>query len=159
MIDFIWNSTPSPADVETVKALTRATSVFSIEEIEMSGDMIADTLSGRFVYDFLFARDANGVLAGYSCFGRIELTKSAYDLYWIATHPDYQGKGLAKQILARTQNLIKAAGGDQIYVETSSLPAYEAARSFYVKHEFMETTRFKNFYKPGDDKVVYRKDV
>ncbi|MBU6235805.1 MAG: GNAT family N-acetyltransferase [Alphaproteobacteria bacterium] len=150
---------PLDADVQAVMALVTKAGVFSDTEIAVAGDLVADALSGEDEYYFVFYHAPDRSLAGYSCYGPICLTKSAYDLYWIAVDPAYRGTGLAEKILKLSHERIAKSGGDQVYAETSSLPYYEPARKFYLKQGYTELVRMKDFYKPGDDKVVFRKDV
>ena len=49
-------------------------------------------------YHFILA-EHYGRLAGYVCYGPIPCTASSYDIYWIAVHPDMQGKGLGRAVL------------------------------------------------------------
>ena len=51
------------------------------------------------------------------------------------------------------------SGGRLSVVETSSRPDYEKARSFYLKVGYHEGARARNFYAPGDDKIIYLKDM
>ncbi len=146
-------------DIGGVMALVRDCGVFSDTEVAVAGDMVADGIAGDEDYGFVFYRTPDGQVAGYSCFGPVCLTKSAYDLYWIAVAPAYQRHKLAAKILALTLTRIREAGGSQVYAETSSLPGYAPARAFYARQGFAELVRMKDFYKPGDDKVVFRLDL
>jgi GNAT superfamily N-acetyltransferase len=151
-----WSEEPDPQDCERVKKLVSNTGVFSQDEIECAGELVSDTLSGREVYYFLFARYGDS-LAGYSCYGEVPLTESGFDLYWIAVDPSSKGTGLAAEILDKTEDAVRKRGGTHLYAETSSTPHYEAARRFYLKNGFIEAARLKDFYKKGDDKVIYSK--
>ena len=151
-----WSEEPDPQDCKRVKELVSYTGVFSQAEIDCAGELVSDTLSGREIYYFLFARQ-EGRLAGYSCFGEVPLTESGFDLYWIAVDPSSKGTGLAAEILRRTEESARNRSGTYLYAETSSTPQYEAARRFYLKNGFVEAARLKDFYKKGDDKVIYSK--
>src|SRR5438552_2303931 len=37
-------------------------------------------------------------LAGYLCYGRTPMTRSTYDLYWIATSPHFARSGVARAL-------------------------------------------------------------
>jgi RimJ/RimL family protein N-acetyltransferase len=51
-----------------------------------------------------------------------------------------------------------AARGERILlVETSGLPEFERTRAFYAKHGYEEEARIREFYRAGEDKVVFRK--
>ncbi len=156
-MDIVWSETPDAADCERVKALVSSTGVFSPSEIEVAGELVCDCLYKNEDYSFVFARKDKDDLAGYSCYGPVPLTESGYDLYWIAVNPSSSGKGLAKEVLARTEKSIVRAGGTHLYAETSSTPAYEAARRFYLKNGFTEAARLEDFYKKGDAKIIYSK--
>ena len=44
-----------------------------------------------------------------------------------------------------------------IIAETSSQPKYDKARLFYERLGFMEAARIRDFYRVGDDKIIYIK--
>lgn len=50
-------------------------------------------------------------------------------------------------------------GARVLVAETSGLKTYEAARGFYLRNGFIEEARIREFYKPGDDLVVYVKRI
>lgn len=155
----VLSEIPQDADIQAVMDLVSSLGVFSNTEIAVAGELVEEAIAGQEEYFFVFYRTPDRRLVGYSCYGTIPLTASAYDMYWIAVDSDFKGTGLAEKIVKLTHDRIRQAGGDQVYAETSSLPLYEAARRFYLKQGYSEIARYKNFYKPGDDKVVYRKDL
>ena len=107
-------------DVDKVKDIVSSTGFFSEEEVLISCELVEERLSKGEAsgYYFLFLELA-GRTIGYSCFGPIPATKLSYDLYWIAIHEDYQGKGFGKVLLLETEKEINNLGGKRIYVETS----------------------------------------
>ena len=141
-----------------MRELIQASGVFSPEEIDVAEELARERLDKGTSsdYEFLFA-EAGETLAGYACFGRIPLTRASYDLYWIVVGPDQQRRGVGQQLLARVEDVLRARGGGNLYVETSSRPSYEAARRFYTSAGYRECGRFPDFYAPGDAKVVFVK--
>ncbi len=110
-------------------------------------------------YQFVVA-EAAGRIVGYACFGTIPLTETTYDLYWIAVHPEYHSHGVGRKLLLHCEQEIARQGGRLVVVETSSRSEYDATRRFYEKTMRYETAAWiKDFYKRGDDKVVYVKYV
>jgi acetoin utilization deacetylase AcuC-like enzyme/ribosomal protein S18 acetylase RimI-like enzyme len=149
-----------PADPERVRKLVEITGFFNAEEVEVARELVDERLlkgdgSG---YYFLFA-EHYGRLVGYSCYGPIPCTSSSYDLYWIAVHPDYQGRGVGRQLLQLTERSIKEAGGKRIYVDTSQRIQYASTRAFYERCGYLLEGLLVDFYAPGDGKAIYSKKV
>ena len=143
------------ADPPRIRALIDATGVFSAEEARIAAELAETTLDGSETYRWLIA-EADGGLAGYTCFDRIPLSKVSFDLYWIAVSPDQRGTGLATELIARTSKFIRGKRGTQLFAETSSREPYAPARKFYLKAGFEQVARFEDFYESGDDKVTFR---
>ncbi len=151
---------PRPGDVESVMEVAKATGFFTTDEVKVAGELVEERLakgegSGYF---FVFA-EAGGRLAGYACYGPAPCTVSSYDLYWIMTHPDFQGKGLGKAVLREAERLIAEAGGAQVYAETSGKAQYASTRAFYEKCGYEVCSTLEDFYAPGDAKVTYVRRV
>ncbi len=145
------------SDAAIVAELVRATGFFSAEEVDVARTLVEEALAnGRdSFYRFLFAEQDS--LLGYTCFGRVPLTLSSYDLYWIVVTPPAQRGGLGSRLLRRTEQAIAALGGEAIYVETSGRPQYAPTRDFYLRCGFREAARFEDFYAPGDAKLVFER--
>lgn len=174
-----------PADAMTVRNLVSATGKFYAEEVDIAVELVEERLNRGPVsgYEFVFLqRFENGQLPseasriesggqteplsngaseviGFACYGKIPCTRQAYDLYWIAVHPKYQGQGLGHQLLIAVEQAIRAAGGNQLYADTSGRPDYEATRRFYLATQFEQAACLTEFYGPGDDKIIFRKLV
>jgi ribosomal protein S18 acetylase RimI-like enzyme len=141
-----------------VRGVVESTGFFSPEEADIAVELVLERLNTgpESGYDFLFAETGENV-AGYSCYGRIPGTASSYDLYWIVVRQDLRGKGIGKELMARTEALISEAGGTRVYIETSSRDQYESTRRFYGRCGYEVEAVLKDFYTPGDCKVIYRK--
>ncbi|MCK9600792.1 MAG: GNAT family N-acetyltransferase, partial [Sphaerochaeta sp.] len=81
----------------------------------------------------------------------------SYDLYWIAVDPAYQRQGIGGLLLQQTEAQIERRGGKRIYIETSSQSLYLPTRSFYTRHGYILEGQLKDYYAPGDDKLLYVK--
>ena len=134
--------------------------LFSPEEkkvaIELAQERLLKGLQSS--YHFLFAEDYREVL-GYTCFGNIPCTIARFDIYWLVVHKKFQGLGIGKRLLRKTESEIARMDGKRIYIETSSRVVYEAARLFYRHCGYSEEAILKNFYAQGDDKVIYVKQI
>ncbi|GAB4336562.1 MAG: hypothetical protein Kow0089_06970 [Desulfobulbaceae bacterium] len=143
-------------DVERVGKLVETTGFFHADEVAVARELVQERLlkgeaSG---YAFLFA-EHYGRLVGYACFGLIPCTSTSYDLYWIAVHPDYQGRGIGRKLLQQTEQLIAGRGGERIYIDTSQRIQYASTRAFYERCGYRQAALLPDFYAPGDGKVIY----
>lgn len=110
-------------------------------------------------YNFLVSKGAEDKLFGYICFGKIPLTDACFDIYWIVVDPGYQDRGIGTQLLMATEEKLREIGARKILVETSSQSKYLSAQNFYQKMGYRLISYIKDFYKIGDSKLIYAKDV
>jgi ribosomal protein S18 acetylase RimI-like enzyme len=145
-----------PNDIGVVKRLVESTGLFSPAEIGVAVELVEERLSKGPAsgYEFLFA-EAGGEVLGYACYGHIAVTQSSYDLYWIVVDKSQQGRGLGRRLLAAAEERIAAAGGGRVYIETSGRADYQQTQRFYGRCGYTLEARMKEFYGPGDDKLVY----
>ena len=83
-----------------------------------------------------------------------------WNLYFLAVSPDRHGAGTGTQLIAHVEDELRRAGQDAarvLLVETSSLEPYASARGFYRARGFDEEARIREFYGPGDSKVIFWK--
>ena len=135
--------------------------MFNSTEIETVSELWEEYLqmgAGGSGYNFWVERN-NDTVRGYVCFGPRALTQDAFDLYWIAVDPTAQGQGVGKQLMAEAEKQILRLGGRLVIVETSGLPKYEPTRAFYLAADYTLEARIRNFYAPGDDLVIFTKDL
>lgn len=151
---------PNHTDCDAIASLLQATGFFYPEEIDIALELISEKINHPDVstYEFLFAEYENTVV-GYICYGKIPLTKASYDVYWIAVHPDFQGKGIGYTLLVAAEENIKAHDGKHFYIETSGRKLYEPTHTFYCKAGYSIIAVFKDFYADGDDKLVFYKKL
>ena len=139
-----------------VREIVVSSGFFSKAEIEVAVELVQLRLNKGIEsgYHFLFAEEDKKVV-GYSCFGPIPCTVESYDIYWIAVQEDLRRSGLGVELLKKVEEKIREMGGKRIYVETSSREQYEPTRLFYSRCGYRREATLKNFYSPGDDKVIY----
>lgn len=149
-----------PSDREQIRDVIESSGVFSPAEVDIALELADQGLRDgvKSGYHFLFA-EHHGEVAGYACYGSIAGTVGGFDIYWIAVRKNLQRLGLGKRLLEKTESLIKDSGGRCIYIETSSREHYLPARSFYKAHGYEKVAVLKDFYSPGDSKVIYSKKI
>lgn len=148
-----------PEDTETVRSIVEATGYFTAAEIPVAVELVQENLAKGAAasgYYFLFAM-RGGRSIGYACYGPTPCTRSSHNLYWVAVHPDFQGKGLGKALMRETEAKVAAMGGTRLYIDTSYKAQYEDTRAFYESLGYSLGALLPDYYAPGDDKVIYVK--
>ncbi len=146
-------------DKEPIENLLRATDVFSEEEIDVAIELIQICLEDEHQkdYEIFSSVDSEQRVAGYVCIGPTPSTQGTYDLYWIAVSPALHGTGVGSELLRFVEEHIRAKGGRLLIAETSSTPKYDKTRAFYERKGFERRACIKDYYRPGDDLVIYGK--
>lgn len=159
MENIILRDEINAGDPQIIRAISHSTGFFYPEEIDVTEELALERLekgeaSG---YYFIFADTPDGQTLGYSCFGPIPCTKHSFDIYWLAVHIDFKGKGIGKLLIAETEKKIIEMGGKTIYLDTASRPLYEPTRQFYLRCRYVAEAQFKDYYDTDDDKIVFVK--
>ena len=141
-----------------LERLTAAAGLFRPDEVATAVELLDDSLSGDDDYRFLGAYDGDA-LVGYACWGPTPGTQGTYDLYWIVVDPAWQGKGVGTALLRAVEEQLTTDNGRLIVVETSSRADYTATRAFYERRGYAAAARLPGYYAPGDDLVIYLKDL
>ncbi|HEV2671082.1 MAG TPA: GNAT family N-acetyltransferase [Gemmatimonadales bacterium] len=138
--------------------LTRATGLFREEEVATAVELLDESLDGDEDYQFLGAFD-DDQLVGYACWGPTPDTAGTHDLYWIVVDRERQGAGVGTQLLRDVESRLTAHGARLVVVETSSRADYGPTRAFYETRGYARTATIPGYYAPGDDLVIYTKDL
>jgi ribosomal protein S18 acetylase RimI-like enzyme len=136
-----------------------ATEMFTSEEADVALELVDIYLNDNNQKDYLLyvVENENNIALGYVCFGPAPSTEGTYDLYWIVVSPEYQNQGIGKQLLKFTEEQIILKGGRLIIIETSSQNKYLPTRQFYLNTDYKVAAQIKDFYRNGDDRVIFVK--
>ncbi len=110
-------------------------------------------------YEFIGALHRDGSLLGYACFGPTPSARGTYDLYWLAVHPSAQRGGVGRALVAHVERHLRRRGARLLVVETSSREDYDAPRRFYASAGYLESARLRDFYAPGNDRIILTMDL
>ena len=158
-------------DREEVIELLRATKNFSEAEIAIAEELIdicIESVEQEDYYAFVSeaprsaSRGGAGegsCIAGFLLLGPTPATTGTYDMYWIAVHPKFQGGGIAQALDDFAVRFVTGRGGYLLIAETSSQPGYERTRAFYTKQGYETLARIADYYKPGDDLIIFGKRI
>ena len=148
----------SPGDREPLAAAIVSSGVFTPVEVRVALEILEAGLSGAAgdAYSFVVA-EADGTAIGYACYGSAPLTDRVFDLYWIVVHPEHQGRTVGRALLDAVEAAVRAEDARLLLIETDSKSEYEATRRFYARQGYREVARVHDYYRAGDDKIVYEK--
>jgi len=145
-------------DVPDLVRILEATGAFNDEEVGVAVELLGIVLNDHAQQDYEVAvAEVEGRVAGYVLFGPVPLTQGNFDLYWIAVDPAAQGHGVGRKLMAYVEEQARERGGRLVCLETSSQGSYERTRRFYEQAGYVEESRIRDFYKPGDDRLTYVK--
>ncbi|HMH25228.1 MAG TPA: GNAT family N-acetyltransferase [Gemmatimonadaceae bacterium] len=135
---------------------------FTPAEVGIALELIDEWLelgehSGYLTY-VLEARDPEkSEVLGYVCFGPTPLTESTFDLYWIAVDKSKHRGGVGKRLLKFSEEEVLRRGGKMLLIETSSQETYGGTIQFYERTGYELVGKIPEYYKPGDDKLIFAK--
>ena len=150
-------STVTPTDPTVLPAIAAACGNFAPDEIAFIPEIIdaltrdGETRSG---YRLLVAEENTGPL-GFAIYGPIPATDRRYDLYWIATDPRAQGRGIGRVLLAETARRAAREGATHLFIETETGLAYQAAHHLYGACGFPLLATIPDYYREGAGKAIF----
>jgi ribosomal protein S18 acetylase RimI-like enzyme len=145
------------ADRGRIEDISRAVGIFRTDEISVALEVFDGAVAGSPDYLALGA-EHDGRLAGWICWGPTPCTLGTYDLYWMAVDPARQGAGIGTALLHAMESRLTGLAR-LVVVETAGRAQYAPTRAFYQARGYRVASRIPDFYAPGDDQVVYVKQM
>ncbi len=141
-------------------AAAQNTGAFTREELDVLEDVLLEwTLHPGRDY-VLLTEEQDGAMAGFLIFGPTPMTRFAFDLYWVAVDPAFQKTGIGRKLEERMCSaLLEQSDRAVIRVETAGRDDYLGQRFFYLARQYGECGRIPDFYRDGDDLVLYCKRI
>jgi ribosomal protein S18 acetylase RimI-like enzyme len=146
-------------DTNKLLVLAEATGLFEPDQIEELAQMLGQYFSDRSDSEGLWFTDDDNEPVGVAYVAPERMTEGTWNLYLIAIHPDYQRQGRGTALLNHVEQMLAKRGERLLLVETSGLENFEYVRAFYRKSGYDEEARIREFYKAGDDKIIFRKSL
>lgn len=148
-------------DKDVIETIIRSNENFTDEEKWCAAELLDMYLKGTTQGEYLFicAVNEDDKPLGYICYGKTPFADDVYDIYWIVIDPVWQGKRIGRALVKYIEDMLKQKGARMIVAETSSQQKYEKPRLFYEKVGFAEVSRIRDFYRVGDDKIIYIKRI
>lgn len=147
-------------DKPSIMSLLAATPEFKPSEVVVAEEVIDSYLqhSLQSGYHILVA-EVERLLVGYICYGPAPMAEGTWDIYWIAVAEGKQSRGIGSALLKSAEDEMRKARGRLAIIETSSQTEYEKTRRFYHHQGYEVVGRIPDFYAPGDDKLILKKQL
>lgn len=142
-------------DLAAIKRVIEAVGLFPPDMLD---DMTAPHLSGAAPDEVWLTADDGGPRAiAYAAPER--MTEGTWNLLLIAVDPAAQGQGLGARLMRHVEDLLAARGHRVLLVETSGLAEFAGARAFYERLGYQREAVIRDYYRAGEDKIVFRKPL
>ncbi|MGK7935515.1 MAG: N-acetyltransferase family protein, partial [Xenococcaceae cyanobacterium] len=136
-------------DRQAIMAIAEAVDLFSPQELEELGGMLGEYFENNLDSDRFWITYDDGTPLGVAYYAPEPYAYGTWNLYFIAVHPNHQGKGFGSKLLRYVEQMLTERGERLLLVETSGLPNFERTRAFYRKHGYNEEARIREFYRAG----------
>jgi len=143
-------------DLAFLQTVIDTTTLFPSEFLE---GMLADYFTNPSSHDIWLTAEVNQLPIAVAYCAPERLTEGTYNLYLIAVHKDFRGKGIGAAIMLHIEHLLGEQNMRILLVETSGLPEFEPTRAFYDKCNYHREAIIRDFYKEGEDKVIFWKKL
>lgn len=150
-----------PEERQALKTILESSGFFYDFEVEVALSLADETFehgAEKSGYHWVKLTE-DGKVIGFANFGLNPSSVHSYDLYWVAVLEEYRMKHYGSLILKESEKRIRQLGGKIVWIETSGRPLYEPTRHFYLKNGYELEGTLRDFYGPGDAKLVYRKEL
>jgi ribosomal protein S18 acetylase RimI-like enzyme len=145
-----------PTDCDDLKLVLDSCELFPSELLD---DMIYDYFNNPETEDIWFTTTSDEVPVAIGYCVPEKLTEGTYNLLAIGVSKNEQEKGITKEMMHYIEQLLKDKGARILIIETSSDDAQFPARNLYNKIGYHQEAIIKDFWKDGEDKIVFWKRV
>jgi len=142
------------ADVPALQRVLDDTELFPRE---MLPDMLRSFLTEKTNGEIWLTCEIDGEAVGF-CYAVLEeLTDGTWNMLAIAVLSSNQGGGIGSDLVGKLEDSLRERKQRLLIVDTSGTDRYARTRSFYRKNGYQNEARIRDYWAPGDDKVVFRK--
>lgn len=148
-------------DLKVIRDILESSGFFYDFEVAVALETAVDNLEkGEDKSGYCFRLlEEDGVVRAFASFGHSPCTIASYDLYWIAVHQEYMGKGYGGELMQAVEDELARAGGGNLWIETSGRPLYEPTRRFYLLKGCDQVAELPHFYAQNDPKIIFLKVI
>lgn len=86
-----------------------------------------------------------------------QLADGTWNMRAIGVDPKHQRSGVGSELVRALEEHLGAQTQRVMIVDTSSTAGFDQARAFYRSNGYIEEARIRDFWGPGDDKIIFWK--
>ena len=109
--------------------------------------------------NWVVLEDATLEVVGAAYYAPELFSDGVWNLLLLAVCKGLQGQGGGRSIVQFVEAALRHAGARILIIETSGVGSFAASRAFYGKLGYHEEARIREFFGPGDDKVIFCKEL
>ena len=101
-------------------------------------------------------------VVGAAYFAPEPFSDRCWNLYFLVVDKDHHGRGVGGRIVNEVEQRLRDMGPNQarvLLIETSSTEQYVNTRAFYDALGYTQEATVRDFYGPGDHKVIFWKQL
>ncbi len=145
------------SDARAILAMVENSGQFDADGLAHVQRTLDQHLAGQGDEIWLTADDGEPVAVAYCA--PEPVTCGTWNLLMLWTREDRQGQGHGSGLVKRLENELRDRHARLLIVETSGLPEFATARTFYAKLGFTQEATIRDFFDSGDDKLVLTKPL
>ena len=146
-----------PQDRESIIEIAQLSGLFPPDGIADIETTLAAFFAGQTDGDQWLVSILESRTAAIAYYAPERMTDGTWNLYLLAVHPEHQGQGLGGALVQQVEHDLLQLSARVLLIETSGVPDFAGQRAFYTRLGYHEEARIREFYAPGDDKIVYWK--
>ena len=144
------------ADIPALQSILTQTDLFPAD---MLPNMIMGFLSGGDTDDLWITCEFESTPVGFCYAAPEQLADGTWNMLAIAIDPKHQASGCGSALTHHLENTLKSNRQRILIVDTSGTDAFQQTRAFYAKNGYTEEARIRDYWAPGDDKVIFWKSL
>ena len=149
-------------DLPPIRRLAVDNSMFTAEEFAPVEETFLEGVQPEHQDQVWLVLEVNREVAAAAYLAPEANSDRVWNLYFLAVDPQAHGRGLGTQLLADVERRLVDQGPEGarvLLIETSSTDQYARTRRFYQWQGYTQEATVREYYGPGDDKVIFWKEI
>ncbi len=147
------------SDRDAMTKLFSALNLFDTDELKFMSDLIDSYFDGTLGEGHYWIVGGDNTMVSAAYYAPESFGQNVYNLYFIGVLPNLQGQGTGSLMLRYVENHLQELGQRLLLIETSGLANFAKTREFYLKNNYEKEATIREYYKEGDDKIIFRKKL